>query len=93
VVLCIARDPGMRLRDIGDRVGITERAAARIVTELATAGYLTRERSGRRTRYTINADLPIPDLLAREQNVGTLLKVLLGTQTAIRTVDRIRSTG
>jgi DNA-binding MarR family transcriptional regulator len=43
VLVCIARDPGVRLRDIGDRVGITERAAHRIVVELADAGYITRE--------------------------------------------------
>jgi hypothetical protein len=57
----IARDPGVRLRDIGDRVGITERAAHRSVVELADAGYITRRRNGRRNHYTINADLPLPD--------------------------------
>ncbi|HEX8157601.1 MAG TPA: helix-turn-helix domain-containing protein [Solirubrobacteraceae bacterium] len=76
VLVCIARDPGIRLRDIGDRVAITERAAHRIVTELATAGYITRTRAGRRNNYTINADTPLPDPIARQQNVGELLTLL-----------------
>ena len=76
VLVCIARDPGIRLRDIGERVGITERAAHRIVVELADAGYITRERTGRRNRYTINAHFPRPDPVARERNVGELLAIL-----------------
>ena len=78
VLVCIARDPGIRLRDIGERVGITERAAHRIVVELADAGYITRERNGRRNHYTINAHFPLPDQIAREQNVGELLAILTG---------------
>jgi hypothetical protein len=80
VLVCIARDPGVRLRDIGERVGITERAAHRIVTELAAAGYITRHRNGRRNHYTINTHLPLPDPIAREQNVGELLEILTATQ-------------
>lgn len=76
VLVCIAHDPGMRLRDIGDRIGITERAAHRIVAELAAAGYITRERHGRRNRYTINAKSPLPDPVAREQSIGELLEIL-----------------
>jgi DNA-binding Lrp family transcriptional regulator len=78
VLLCIAQDPGARLRDIGDTVGITERAAHRIVGELAEAGYVSRTRVGRRNRYTIQADLPVPDPLARGRRVGDLLAVLAG---------------
>jgi hypothetical protein len=76
VLVCIAHDPGVRLRDIGERVGITERAAHRIVTELTAAGYITRQRNGRRNQYTINAHLPLPDPIAREQNVAGLLEIL-----------------
>jgi hypothetical protein len=76
VLVCIARDPGIRLRDIGERVGITERAAHRIVVELADAGYITRARNGRRNHYTINGHFPLPDRVAREQNVGELLAIL-----------------
>jgi predicted HTH transcriptional regulator len=76
VLICIAQDPGMRLRDIGERVGITERAAHRIVAELVAAGYITRRRNGRRNQYTINAHLPLPDPIAPEQNVAGLLEIL-----------------
>lgn len=79
VLVCIARDPGVRLRDIGDRVGITERAAHRIVVELADAGYITRERNGRRNTYTVNAHSRLPDPIVRGQNVGELLEVLTAT--------------
>jgi uncharacterized membrane protein len=76
VLLCIREDAGIRLRDIGDRVGITERAAHRIVGELADAGYITRERRGRRNHYTIASHLPLPDRLARDRSLGDLLRVL-----------------
>jgi DNA-binding MarR family transcriptional regulator len=76
VLICIAEDPGIRLREIGEAVGITERAAHRIVGELADAGYVSRRRVGRRNRYTIRSDLPVPDALARNRRVGDLLAVL-----------------
>jgi DNA-binding MarR family transcriptional regulator len=76
VLLCITHDPGIRLREIGDRVGITERAAHRIVSELAAAGYISRTRKGRRNHYTIQSHQRLPDRLAREQKIGDLLAVL-----------------
>jgi predicted ArsR family transcriptional regulator len=76
VLLCIAQDPGIRLRQIGESVGITERAAHRIVVELAAAGYISRRRNGRRNHYTIQSHLPLPDPLARQQKIGDLLAVL-----------------
>jgi DNA-binding IclR family transcriptional regulator len=76
VLLCIAQDPDVRLREIGERVGITERAAHRIVGDLAADGYVSRERHGRRNRYTINTTLMLPDPVARRQRVGDLLAVL-----------------
>ena len=76
VLVCISQDPGVRLREISERVKITERAAHRIVDELATAGYITRTRNGRRNRYTVQPDLPLPDRLADGQKVGDLLAVL-----------------
>ena len=78
VLLCIAEDRSIRVREIGDRVGITERAAHRIVGELAADGYLTRERRGRRNHYTIASHLPLPDRLARDRRLGDLLGVLTG---------------
>ena len=82
VLLCIAQDPGIRLREIGEAVGITERAAHRIVVELADAGYISRTRNGRRNHYTIRSQLPLPDPLAREQKIGDLLAVLAGQPPA-----------
>jgi DNA-binding MarR family transcriptional regulator len=76
VLVCIAQDPGIRLREIGETVGITERAAHRIVGDLAAAGYVSRRRQGRRNRYTIRSHLPLPDRLAREQKLGDLLAIL-----------------
>jgi DNA-binding IclR family transcriptional regulator len=76
VLLCIAHDPGVRLREIGDAVGITERAAHRIVAELAAAGYISRRRNGRRNHYTIQSHLPLSDPVAREQRIGDLLAIL-----------------
>lgn len=78
VLLCIAGDSSIRLREIGEAVGITERAAHRIVAELVAAGYIARTRSGRRNRYAINSHLPVPDAVAREQRIGDLLRVLTG---------------
>src|SRR5579862_6588919 len=86
-LICIARDPGARLREIGERVGITERAAHRIVAELLAAGYITRTRDGRRNRYTVNADLPLPDPIARDQNVGDLLTLLATTDPPTPSAD------
>jgi hypothetical protein len=76
VILCIAQDRGIRLREIGDRVGITERAAHRIVDELVDAGYISRMRTGRRNHYSVHRHLPLPDRLVHEQSVGDLLAVL-----------------
>jgi predicted ArsR family transcriptional regulator len=82
LLLCIAQDPGIRLREIGEAVGITERAAHRIVVELAAAGYISRKRVGRRNHYTIESQLPLPDPLAREQRIGDLLCILAGQRLA-----------
>jgi len=82
VMICIAHDPGIRLREIGAAVGITERAAHRIVSELAAAGYISRARNGRRNRYTIQSQLPLPDRLAGEQKIGDLLAILSGQRLA-----------
>src|SRR5580692_3710289 len=78
VLACIANDPGVLLREISERVGITERAAHRIVTELADGGYIKRERNGRRNHYTIQSGLPLPDRLGRVQRISDLLAVLIG---------------
>jgi len=76
VLLCVARDPGTRLRDVADHVGITERAAQRIVAELVEAGYLERRREGRRNRYRLNDQLPLRHPLERDHPVGEILAAL-----------------
>src|SRR3954463_8874324 len=77
VLICLADDPDIRLRDVADTVGITDRAAHRIVRVLIAAGYVSRERNGRRNRYKVRPHLPLPDPLARGQRVGDLLEILL----------------
>jgi len=76
VLLCLARDPDTRLRDVADAVGITERAAQRIVAELVDAGYLSRMRDGRRNRYEIHAELPLRHPMERDHGIGDILRVL-----------------
>jgi transposase len=84
LLLCIAKEPGLSLREIGDRIGITERAAHRIVAELEESGYLSRAREGRRNSYKIKPHLPIPDSIARERQIGDLLGVLAAPPRAKR---------
>jgi predicted transcriptional regulator len=79
VLTCVAHDPGIRLRDIAAAVGITERAAHRILSELVEEGYVLRHREGRRNRYQVVADLPLRHPLVEGREVGDLLKVLLGS--------------
>ena len=79
VLLCVASDPGARLREIAAAVGITERAAHRIVSELVESGYVVRERHGRRNRYQVKANGPLPHPLVKGKAVGDLLEVLIGS--------------
>ncbi len=76
VLLCITRDPGIRIRDLADQVGVTERAAQRLVAELIDAGYLDRTRDGRRNRYQVRADLPLRHPVEQPHRVGEILDVL-----------------
>jgi predicted ArsR family transcriptional regulator len=73
VLICLARDPKLRLRDLADQVGITERAVQGIVKDLVAAGCLTRHREGRRNRYDIVADRPMRHRVERQHVVGDLL--------------------
>jgi hypothetical protein len=83
VLLCIAHDPGLRLRDIAVRLGITERTAHGVLTDLVQAGYVTKTKDGRRNRYQIQAHLPLPEPGTREPSIGELLAVLLGDTPGI----------
>lgn len=75
-LLCIAHNPDIPMRGIAADVGITERAVQRIVSDLVQAGYLDRERVGRRNRYTIQADLPVDLPASRDVDLNGLLNVL-----------------
>jgi len=76
-LFCITRQPGIRLREIADCVGITERAAHRIVCELEEEGYLTRRHVGRRNFYEVHPELPLRHDLERDVTIGTLLGALM----------------
>jgi DNA-binding transcriptional ArsR family regulator len=79
VLMCVAHDRGIRLRDIAAAVGITERAAHRILSELVEGGYVLRERQGRRNRYQVVAGRPMRHPLVQEHAVDDLLAVLSGS--------------
>ena len=81
VLLCIAREPDIRLRDLAVRVGITERAAQRIVADLIAAGYLERSRDGRRNRYAVRDELPLRHPVEQPHRVGEVLAVLADAET------------
>jgi hypothetical protein len=78
VLLRIARDPGARLREIAVDLGMTERRVYGIVTDLATAGYVVKQKDGRRNRYKIQAHLPLAEPGSREPAIGEVLAILLG---------------
>ena len=84
VLMCIAHDPGIRLRDIASTLDITERTAYGIVTDLTEGGYVVKEKDGRRNRYQIQADLPLREPMTRERTIGEVLSVLLGTNIGRR---------
>jgi predicted transcriptional regulator len=76
VLLCIRRDPNVRFRDIAQMVGITERAAQRIVADLIESGYIERERVGRRNRYRVNAEIAMRHPAQDGHDIGELLQLL-----------------
>jgi winged helix DNA-binding protein len=76
VLLCVAHDPGVRLRDIADSLDITERSAFGIITDLVEAGYMVKEKAGRRNRYHIRAHLPLPEPTSQERTIGDVLALL-----------------
>jgi DNA-binding MarR family transcriptional regulator len=76
VLLCLHRDPNTRFRDIAQTVGITERAAQRIVADLVESGYVESERVGRRNRYRVNTDVAMRHPAQDGHEIGELLKLL-----------------
>ena len=78
VLLCIAHDPGVRLRDIAASLGITERSAYGIVTDLAEAGYVVKQKDGRRNRYQIQPHMPLAEPASQGPAIGEVLALLVG---------------
>ena len=77
VLVCIADDPGMRLRDIAATLGITERTVFAIVDDLIAAGYVVKDKEGRRNRYSIQTELPLGEVVGRERTIGEVLELLV----------------
>jgi DNA-binding IclR family transcriptional regulator len=79
VLVCIAHDPGMRLRDMAAKLGITERTAYGIVTDLTAAGYVVKDKDGRRNRYVVQANLPVRAAVSGERTIGEILGLPVDT--------------
>jgi DNA-binding transcriptional ArsR family regulator len=77
VLICIARDPGVRLRDLAVALSVTERSAYGIVADLVEAGYVVKDKDGRRNRYRVEGQLPLPESIGRERTVGEVLGLLV----------------
>ena len=91
VLLCVSRDSGIRLREIAAAVGITERSAHKILSELVEEGYVLRERHGRRNRYKVKPELPLRHPLVQDREVGDLLEVLSRPERPARNGGRSKS--
>lgn len=81
VLICLADNPDARLRDVAEKVGITERTAFRLIGELEEAGILERAREGRRNHYDINMEAPLRHSIEEHCTVGELLETVLQHQT------------
>jgi predicted transcriptional regulator len=90
-LVCIAHDPGVRLRDIAATLGITERRAYGIVTDLTEAGYVVKDKDGRRNRYEVQGDQPLRGAISPQRTIGEVLDMLVDTNS--RTQRRGRRAG
>lgn len=87
-LVCIAHDPGVRLRDIATSLSITERSAFGIVTDLTSAGYVVKHKDGRRNRYRIQGHLPLPEEMGGEATIGEVLDLLVDPDDDMRVAPR-----
>lgn len=76
VLLCIAHEPELTIRALSDQVGITERAVQRILGELQQAGYVVKQRTGRRNRYVVDHERPLRHPLEAHQSIGALIRLV-----------------
>jgi hypothetical protein len=94
VLVCISHDPELRLRDLATMLGITERSAFGIVDDLVTAGYVLKQKDGRRNRYEVQHHLPLREPVGRERSIGEVLKILTdGDETGVESGAPTRSNG
>lgn len=82
VLVCLAADPELRMREIAELVGITERATQRIIAELVEGGYLVKERDGRRNRYTVNGSASLRHRVEGDHTLGELLAAVAQSRRA-----------
>ena len=90
VLICVARDPGVRLRDLAAALGITERSAFGIVSDLVVAGYVVKDKDGRRNRYQVEAQLPLPEPIGRERTIGDVLGLLIDADLRARPKEQTK---
>jgi predicted transcriptional regulator len=91
VLLCVARDPDARVRDIAESVGITERAAQRILSDLIAEGYVARIKLGRRNQYTVNRRGHLRHPIFRDLQIGPLIDILHQPNPAAPEADGAKS--
>jgi hypothetical protein len=91
VLVCIAHDPGIRLRDVATTLRITERSAYGIVADLIDDGYVVKEKDGRRNRYQIQDHLPLRGSISREPPIGEVLDLLVESSVRSPVGERRRS--
>ena len=89
-LICIARDPGIRLRDLAVAIEVTERSAYGIVSDLVHAGYVVKEKEGRRNRYRVEAQLPLPESIGRKRTIGDVLGLLTDVDAGRRPGQRTK---
>jgi hypothetical protein len=87
VLVCIGHDSGMRLRDIAAKLGITERTAYGILADLTVAGYVVKDKDGRRNHYIVQTHLPLRPALSGRHTIGEVLGVLIDTDTSRQAED------
>ena len=90
VLLAIAGDPDARLRDLAEVLGVTERTVFGIVNDLVAAGYVVKERAGRRNRYHIQEHVPLRTDIGRERTIGEVLDLLVAAERRPAATDRRR---
>jgi DNA-binding IclR family transcriptional regulator len=87
-LLFIAHDPDARLRDLAGALDVTERTAYGIVADLTEAGYVVKEKDGRRNRYHIQEHLPLRDSISRQRTIGEVLDLLVHARQRKRSRSR-----